>query len=258
MIILKTERDLEAMRPACAVASAVLDEVAAFIRPGITTRQIDEFAGEAIKRHNARSAFLGYRKYPCNICISVNEQIVHGLAGDRRVEFGDIVSLDVGVVYNGFIGDTARTVPVGGCSVEAQRLMDVTERALYEGIAEAVPGKRVLDISRAIQKYVESNGFSVVREFVGHGVGRSMHEEPQVPNFVDGKSSPKLRPGMTIAIEPMVNAGKPAVEILNDGWTVVTKDGQLSAHFEHTVLITESEPEILTCSEKALSRSKER
>ncbi|HEY4417654.1 MAG TPA: type I methionyl aminopeptidase, partial [Verrucomicrobiae bacterium] len=144
------------------------------------------------------------------------------------------------------IGDTARTVAVGGCSVNAQRLMDVTEKALYEGIAQAVPGKRVVDISRAIQNYVEGNGFSVVREFVGHGVGRSMHEEPQVPNFVEGKSSPKLRPGMTIAIEPMVNVGLAGVKILNDGWTVVTQDGSLSAHFEHTVLITDAEPEILT------------
>ncbi|HMC28633.1 MAG TPA: type I methionyl aminopeptidase, partial [Verrucomicrobiae bacterium] len=216
------------------------------------------FAAARMKYYGARSAFLGYRKYPCHVCISVNDEIVHGLATDRRVDFGDIISLDVGVIYNGFIGDTARTVPVGGCSVEAQRLMDVTERALYEGIGQAVPGRRVVDISSAIQKYVESNGFSVVREFVGHGVGRSMHEEPQVPNFVDGKSSPKLRPGMTLAIEPMVNAGAPDVKVLNDGWTVVTKDGQLSAHFEHTVLITESEPEILTCSEKALSKSKER
>jgi methionyl aminopeptidase len=258
MIILKSERDLEAMRPACVVAQKVLNEVSEAIQPGMTTREIDQFAADRIKHYGAKSAFLGYRKYPCYICISVNEQIVHGLAGDRRVEFGDIVSLDVGVIYNGFIGDTARTVPVGGCSVEAQRLMDVTERALYEGIGQALPGKRVVDISRAIQKYVEGNGFSVVREFVGHGVGRSMHEEPQVPNFVDGKSSPRLRPGMTLAIEPMVNAGAADVKVLNDGWTVVTKDGQLSAHFEHTVLITENEPEILTCSEKALSRSKER
>jgi len=258
MIILKSERDLEAMRPACVVAQKVLTEVSEAIQPGMTTREIDQFAAARIKHYGAKSAFLGYRKYPCHICISVNDQIVHGLAGDRRVEFGDIVSLDVGVVYNGFIGDTARTVPVGGCSVEAQRLMDVTERSLFEGIAQAVPGKRVVDISRAIQKYVEGNGFSVVREFVGHGVGRSMHEEPQVPNFVDGKTSQKLRPGMTLAIEPMVNAGAADVKVLNDGWTVVTKDGQLSAHFEHTVLITENEPEILTCSEKALSRSKER
>ena len=256
MIILKSERDLEAMRPACAVAGTVLDEVAAFVQPGVTTKDVDEFAAARIKHYGAKSAFLGYRKYPCQICISVNDQVVHGLAGSRTMRFGDIVSLDVGVIYNGFIGDTARTVAVGGCDVLAQRLMDVTEKAFYEGIAQAVAGKRVVDISRAIQYRVEGNGFSVVREFVGHGVGRSMHEEPQVPNFVDGKSSPKLRPGMTLAIEPMVNAGSPDVKILNDGWTVVTQDGSLSAHFEHTVLITESEPEILTWPEKVPSKLK--
>jgi methionyl aminopeptidase len=256
MIILKTERDLEAMRPACAVAAGVLAEVAGFIRPGLTPKQVDEFAAERIRAHGAKSAFLGYRKYPCHICISVNDQVVHGLAGPKELRFGDIVSLDVGVIHNGFIGDNARTVAVGGCSLDAQRLMDVTEQSLYEGIAQALPGNRVVDISRAVQTYVENHGFSVVREFVGHGVGRSMHEEPQVPNFVEGKSSPKLRPGMTIAIEPMVNAGQSAVKILNDGWTVVTQDGSLSAHFEHTVLITESEPEILTCPEKMPLRLK--
>jgi methionyl aminopeptidase len=253
MIILKSERDLEAMRPACAVAAAVLADVAAFVQPGQTTREIDEYAAGRIKHYGAKSAFLGYRKYPCYICISVNDQVVHGLAGDRKLQFGDIVSLDVGVSYNGFIGDTARTVAVGGCSLAAQKLMDVTEKSLYEGIAQALPGNRVVDISRAVQKYVESNGLGVVREFVGHGVGRTMHEEPQVPNYVEGKSSPKLRPGMTIAIEPMVTAGLPGVKILNDGWTVVTQDGSLSAHFEHTVLITESEPEIMTCPERVPS-----
>ena len=236
------------MRPACVVARKVLDEVSDFIQPGVTTREIDQFAAARIKSYGAKSAFLGYKKYPCNLCISVNEQVVHGLANSRRVEFGDIISLDVGVVYNGFIGDTARTVAVGGCSVEAQRLMDVTEEALYEGIAQARAGNRVSDISGAIQRYVEGNGYSVVREFVGHGVGRSMHEDPQVPNFVEnGKPSPRLRPGITIAIEPMVNAGGPEVKLLDDGWTVITKDGSLSAHFEHTVLITDGEPEILTC-----------
>src|SRR5258705_1193622 len=204
MIILKSERDLEAMRPACQVARAVLDEVSAFIAPGRTTREIDQFAASRTKHYGARSAFLGYRKYPCYICISVNEEVVHGLANDRRVDFGDIISLDVGVVYNGFIVDNARTVAVGGCSVEAQRLMDVTERALYDGIAQARSGNTVEDISRAGQTCVESNGYSIVREFVGHGVGRSMHEEPQVPNFVEGRNSPRLRPGMTLAIEPMV------------------------------------------------------
>ena len=175
MIIVKSERDLEAMRPACAVAGTVLEEVAAFVQPGLTTRDVDEFAASRIKHHGGKSAFLGYRKYPCQICISVNDQVVHGMAGPRTLRFGDIVSLDVGVVYNGFIGDTARTVAVGGCDVLAQRLMDVTERALHEGIAQAVAGKRVADISRAVQNHVESHGFSVVREFVGHGVGRSMH-----------------------------------------------------------------------------------
>jgi methionyl aminopeptidase len=250
MIIVKNERDIEAMRAAGSVASTVLQEVCAWITPGVTTKDIDSFAASRIKDYGAKSAFLGYRKYPCHVCLSVNEQVVHGLASDRRVQFGDIVSIDVGVVVEGYIGDTARTVAVGGCDVLAQKLIDVTEKSLYEGIAQARLGNRVSDISRAIQNYVEGNGFSVVREFVGHGVGRSMHEEPQVPNYVDGKSSPKLRSGMTIAIEPMVNAGSPAVEILHDGWTVVTKDGMPSAHFEHTVLVTDSEPEILTCPEK--------
>ena len=248
MVVLKNERDLALMRPACVLAQTVLDEVCDFIQPGMTTKQIDAFAAERIRGYGAKSAFLGYRKFPCHLCLSVNDQVVHGLATDQRLKFGDIISLDVGVVYHGWIGDTARTVAVGGCSVEAQRLMDVTEQSLYLGIAQALPGNRVVDISRAIQRYVEGNGYSVVREFVGHGVGRSMHEDPQVPNFDDGKKSPRLQPGMTIAIEPMVNAGLPDVRILNDGWTVVTKDGQLAAHFEHTILITESEPEILTCT----------
>jgi methionyl aminopeptidase len=256
MIVLKNERDLDAMRPAGAVAGTVLEEIAAFIKPGLTTRQVDEFAAKRIKQHGAKSAFLGYRNYPCHTCLSVNEEVVHGLAGDRELRFGDIVSVDVGVFYKGFVGDTARTVAVGGCGVAAQRLMDVTEHALYEGIAAAIPGNRVTDISRAVQTYVEANGFSVVREFVGHGVGRSMHEEPQVPNFVDPQSNQKLRSGMTLAIEPMVNAGQPGVKILKDGWTVVTQDGLLSAHFEHTVLVTEGEPEILTCPETKPSRLK--
>ena len=170
MIIIKNDRDLDIMRPACAVASAVLNEVCAFIQPGVTTQEIDQFAAARMKHYGAKSAFLGYRKFPCHTCISVNEEVVHGMASTRQLCFGDIVSLDVGVVFNGFIGDTARTVAVGGCGVLAQRLMDITEKALYEGIAQAVPGNRVADISGAIQKYVEDNGFSVVREFVGHGV----------------------------------------------------------------------------------------
>jgi methionyl aminopeptidase len=256
MIILKNDRDIEAMRAAGAVAGLVLQDVCAWITPGVTTKEVDLYAAERMKHYGSRSAFLGYRKYPCHVCLSVNDQVVHGLASDRRVQFGDIVSVDVGVVYEGYIGDTAKTVAAGGCSPSAQQLIDVTERALYEGIRRALAGNRVADISRAVQTFVEANGFSVVREFVGHGVGRTMHEDPQVPNFVDGKPSPKLRPGMTLAIEPMVNAGSAAVQVLKDGWTVVTRDGKPSAHFEHTVLITEAEPEILTCPEKMPSKRK--
>ena len=238
------------MRPAGKVAGTVLEEVAAFIRPGLTTMEIDAFAGERIRHHGGRSAFFGYRKYPCQICISVNEEVVHGMAGSRRVEFGDIVSLDVGVFLNGFVGDTAKTVAVGGCGVAAQRLMDVTQQALQKGIAQALPGNRVVDVSRAIQRCVEGSGFGVVREFVGHGVGRSVHEEPQIPNFGKAKNGPKLKAGMTLAIEPMINAGSNEVQVLSDGWTVVTADGAPSAHFEHTVLVTEGEAEILTWQKK--------
>lgn len=238
------------MRPACGVARAVLDEVTAMIQPGVTTREVDQFAAERIRRYGGRSAFLGYRNYPCNVCLSVNEEVVHGLAGDRRLAFGDILSVDVGVLYNGFVGDNARTVAVGGCNATAQALLDVTEQSLYEGVAEALAGKRVSDISRAIQRHVEGNGFSIVREYVGHGVGRTVHEAPEIPNFVDNrKASPLLKPGMTLAIEPMVNAGRPDTKTLNDGWTVVTSDGSLSAHFEHTVLVTTGQPVILTCPE---------
>jgi methionyl aminopeptidase len=245
-IILKSADDLKLMRPACVVAARVLDEIAGFIKPGVTTRQVDQFAAERIAAYGAKSAFLGYRKYPCHTCLSVNEEVVHGMANERELRFGDIVSVDVGVKLGGFIGDNARTVAVGGCGVAAQQLMAVTEQSLYLGIAAALPGNRVADISRAVQDYVEGHGYSVVREFVGHGVGRSMHEEPQVPNFVDRTMNDRLRAGMTIAIEPMVNAGRPDVKILKDGWTVVTQDGSLSAHFEHTVLITDGKPEILT------------
>jgi len=253
-IKIKSEDDLKLMRPAGVLAAKVLDEIATFIKPGVTTRQVDEFAAERIHSYGGTSAFLGYQvaglKFPCHTCLSVNEAIVHGIASDRELKFGEIVSVDVGVTYNGFIGDTARTVSVGGCSLAAQRLLEVTEHSLYLGIAQARPGNRVVDISLAVQRYVEENGFSVVREFVGHGVGRSMHEEPQVPNFDDTRGSrnrsPKLKPGMTIAIEPMVNAGRHEIKLLKDGWTVVTRDGSLSAHFEHTVLVTDGEPEILT------------
>jgi methionyl aminopeptidase len=256
--MIKTPAEVEAIRQACRLACSVLDEIGSRIQPGMATAQLDALAAEAIRRRGARSAFLGYRKFPRHTCISVNDEVVHGVAGARRLQFGDIVSVDVGVLYRGFVGDTAATFAVGGCDTGAQRLMDVTQQALHEGIAQARGGNRVEDISRAIQAFVEGAGFSVVREFVGHGVGRSVHEEPQVPNFVEaGGDSPRLRPGMTIAIEPMVNAGRRDVRVLNDGWTVVTADGKLSAHFEHTVLVTDGDAEILTCHETTPSRLKE-
>ena len=251
MIKIKNEKEIESMRVAGSVANAVLKEVASFIAPGITTKEIDQHAGKLIAGYGAKSAFFGYKQYPCQICISVNEEVVHVISGARRVQFGDIISLDVGVRCEGYIGDNALTVAVGGCDPVAQSLMDVTERSLYEGIAAARSGNRVADISRAIQNYVESNRFSVVREFVGHGVGKSVHEDPQIPNYLEGKgSSPVLKPGMTLAIEPMVNAGAAQVKVLSDGWTVVTRDGLPSAHFEHTILVTEGDPEILTCAER--------
>ena len=251
MGLIKTQTEVAAIRQACRIAQVVLEETGAWLKPGITTLEVDTFAAGKIREHGARSAFLGYRKFPRHTCISVNDEVVHVIAGARRLQFGDLVSVDVGVLFRGFIGDTAATFAVGGCEPAGQRLMDVTRESLERGIAAARGGNRVSDISAAVQEFVEAAGFSVVREFVGHGVGRSVHEEPQVPNFVEqGKSSPKLRAGMTIAIEPMVNEGRRDVRVLNDDWTVVTADGKLSAHFEHTVLITDGAPEILTCRER--------
>ncbi len=237
------------MRRASAIAAAVLRQAILTIRPGITTLDLDRTVGSLIEAHGASSAFFGYRNFPANCCISVNEGVVHGIGSQRRIQYGDLVKLDVGVRYNGFVGDVAMTIAVGGCSPLAQKLMDVTADSLYLGIKNARVGKKVSDISRAIQDHVEANGFSVVREFVGHGVGRSVHEEPQIPNYVDDRYNCRLVPGLTIAIEPMVNVGAPGVEILSDRWTVVTKDRQLSAHYEHTVLVTDGDPEILTRDE---------
>lgn len=212
----------------------------------MTTRDLDYRVGELIRAEGASSAFLGYRNFPCQCCLSVNEGVVHGMGNDRPLQFGDLLKMDIGVRYRGFVGDVAMSMAVGGCSPLAEKLMDVTTKALHLGIAEARSGQRVNAISRAIQRHVEGQGFSVVREFVGHGVGQTLHEEPQVPNFVDERNTARLKAGMTIAIEPMVNVGQPGVEILADRWTVVTRDRQLSAHFEHTVLVTDGEPEILT------------
>lgn len=249
-IPIKDKIGVEGMRKAGKISARVLRDMAQRVEPGLSTLELDEYAKERIAYYGGKSAFWHYCGFPCQTCISVNDVVIHGMASPtKRLALGDIVSLDVGVCYEGYIGDNATTVAVGGCSPEAQHLMSVTETALRQGISQAKAGNRIADISRAVQQWVEQNGCSVVRDFVGHGVGRKLHEEPQVPNYENGcyGKSPVLKPGMTIAIEPMVNLGGFAVKILKDGWTTVTKDGSLSAHFENTVLITEGEPEILTC-----------
>jgi methionyl aminopeptidase len=254
MIPIKNEREIVKMREACRSAGSVLERVAALIRPGITTREIDQAAADYIAEEKCTSAFLGYRGFPGNICISLNEEVVHGIGGPRRIQYGDIVKLDIGVIKDGWVGDTARTVPAGMIDAKVQRLLQVTEETLEIAITHAQNGRRLGDLCAAIEDEVVANGYSVVREFVGHGVGRKLHEEPQVPNYGRRGSGPKLRPGMTLAIEPMVNMGTSAVRVLEDNWTVVTMDSLPSAHFEHTVLITKDEPEILTWREKAVPK----
>ncbi|MCG3149902.1 MAG: Methionine aminopeptidase 1 [Verrucomicrobiae bacterium] len=250
MIPIKSASEIQRMRAACAAAAEVLHTVAAMCVPGVTTAELDEAAGDLIAEFRGKSPFHGYKGYPGNVCVSVNEEVVHGIPGKRRVQYGDVVSLDVGIILDGYVGDNATTVAVGVVKPRTQELLHVTEKALYTAIAKARAGNRVGDISNAVQTLVEANGFSVVREFVGHGVGRKMHEEPQIPNFGRAAEGPKLKPGMTLAIEPMVNAGTYEVEMLSDGWTVVSADGQPSAHFEHTVLITAGDAEILTWPKK--------
>ena len=247
---IKTSAEIGWMRQAGSIACKVLRKASHWVVPGITTQEIDTTIGSLIHEYGATSAFFRYRDFPMQACISVNEGVIHGIGDKRILRMGDLVKLDIGVRYQGFVGDVAMTAVCGGSTPVAQSLIDVTIRALYEGVREARAGNFVGAIGRAVQSQVESNGFSVVREFCGHGVGRSVHEEPQVPNYVErGRSGARLRAGMVIAIEPMVTEGSPAVEILKDGWTVVTKDRKMSAHFEHTVLITENEPEILTRDE---------
>ncbi|HVM61173.1 MAG TPA: type I methionyl aminopeptidase [Verrucomicrobiae bacterium] len=256
MIVIKTPEEVERMRAACRAAAEVLAGVAREVQPGRTTAELNAIAAGLIEKFGGKSPFLGYKGYPGHICVSVNEEVVHGIPSQRRVQYGDIVSLDVGIIVNGFVGDNATTVAVGVVEDRTQQLLQVTERALYAGIAAARAGNRVSDISRAVQTMVEANGFSVVREFVGHGVGRKMHEEPQVPNYVGSGPDPKLKRGMTLAIEPMINAGSHEVVMLSDGWTVVSADGAPSAHFEHTVLITDGDAEILTWLKKSPYESK--
>jgi methionyl aminopeptidase len=254
MIPIKNEREIEKMRIACQCASRVLERTAGLIRPGITTREVDLAAAEFMVEEQCKSAFLGYRNFPGHICISVNEEVVHGIGGARRIQYGDIVKLDIGVIKNGWVGDTATTVPVGVIDEKTARLLRVTEDVLEFAITFARAGRRLGDLCAAIEQEVIANGYTVVKEFVGHGVGRSLHEEPQVPNYGRKGDGPKLKAGMTIAIEPMVNLGGSAVRTLADKWTVVTSDGKPSAHFEHTVLVTKGDPEILTWRERALSK----
>ncbi len=234
------------MRAAGSIASAILQELVKAAKPGATTGEIDQLAADLMREHDCKSAFLGYRGFKGNICISVNEEVVHGIGGPRKILPGDILKLDVGVVKSGFIGDNATTVAIGEIPLETKRLLAVTEQSLYEAIKFARAGTKLADLCGAVEAFCVPHGFTIVREFVGHGVGKRLHEEPQVPNYRPAGKSPTLMPGMTLAIEPMVNAGVPGVRILEDGWTVITEDRKPSAHFEHTVLVTAAGPEILT------------
>ncbi len=246
---MKSPEEIEKMARAGRIVGEVLESLKDMIQPGVTTREIEVFAEGQIRAKGGVPAFKGYRGYPASICTSVNEEVVHGIPSSRRLKNGDIVSIDIGVLLDGFYGDGAATFPVGKVEKNTETLLRVTEESLYLGIENAGEGNRLYDISHAIQRHVEENGFSVVRLFVGHGIGRELHEEPQVPNYGQPGQGPRLRKGMTLAIEPMVNAGACDVRVLDDGWTAVTVDGGRSAHFEHTVVVTEGKPRILTkCS----------
>ena len=249
MIAIKNERELIVMRKACEITAAARALAGEMVRPGVSTKAIDRAVRDFIVSQGAKPSFLGYNGFPASACISVNQTVIHGIPDGYILKDGDIVSVDVGAYYKGFHGDCAATFACGAISTEAQRLIDVTKASFYEGIRFAKKGHRVSDISHAIQTYVESNGFSVVRPFVGHGIGRALHEDPEVPNYGAAGRGPRLLKGMTLAIEPMVNAGVADVHVLKDGWTVLTNDGKLSAHYENTVLITDGEPEILTVTE---------
>ena len=249
MITIKNEHELESMRQACKITAAARALAGEMVKPGVSTKAIDQAVHDYIVSQGAKPSFLNYGGFPASACISVNSTIIHGIPDGYVLKDGDIVSIDVGAYYQGFHGDCAATFACGAISTEAQRLIDVTRQSFFEGIRMATKGHRVSDISHAIQTYVESNGFAIVRSFVGHGVGRKLHEDPEVPNYGAPGRGPRLLKGMTLAIEPMVNAGVADVHVLKDGWTVLTNDGKLSAHYENTVLITDGEPEILTVTE---------
>ncbi|MBS3994961.1 MAG: type I methionyl aminopeptidase [Alkaliphilus sp.] len=246
MIILKSGKEIGYMREAGKIVAYTHEAVKNIIKPGITTKELDEIAEATINKYGALPAFKGYHGFPASICTSINEQVVHGIPGLKTLQDGDIISVDIGAVYNGYYGDAAKTHAVGNVSEEALKLMKVTRQCFYEGLKFCREGNRLSDISYAIQSYVETNGFSVVRDYVGHGIGQNMHEEPQIPNFGNPGKGPRLAMGMVLAIEPMVNAGTHKVETLLDNWTVVTVDRKISAHYEHTVAITRDEPIILT------------
>ena len=247
MIVLKTTRELSLMKEACVIAAGALKAAGEAVEPGVSTAEIDRIALDFIKKNGAIPTFKGYNGYPAATCISINDEVIHGIPNKKRIiKAGDIVSIDVGATFNGYVGDNAATFAAGDISPEAQRLCDTTRESLYEGIKAAVAGGRIGDIGSTIQRYCEERGFSVVREFTGHGVGKNMHEDPSVPNFGTPGRGVRLLPGMTIAIEPMINMGGAGIRQLPDGWTIKTKDGSLSAHFEHTVAITADGPVILT------------
>ncbi len=246
MIVCKSPAEIERMRHPNAVVAEVLEELRAAVRPGVTTAELDALAEDRIRAAGAEPAFKGYHGYPATICASINEQVVHGIPSKRELREGDIISIDLGAKLDGFYGDAAVTVPVGAIPDRVAELLQVTEEALHRAIGKVRVGARISDLGHAVQQHVEAHGFSVVREFVGHGIGGAMHEEPQIPNYGDPGHGPRLAEGMVLAIEPMVNIGKPAVKILDDGWTAVTRDGSLSAHFEHTVAVTGNGPDVLT------------
>lgn len=249
MIVLKTGRELKIMKEACRISAGALKLIGSAVEPGVTTAELDRLAEEYILSQGAKPNFKNYNGFPATACISINNEVIHGIPGKRKIKSGDIVSVDLGAVFEGFHGDNAATFAAGEVSPEAKRLMDVTKESLYEGIKMARPGGRIGDISYAVQAYVEARGYSVVRQFVGHGVGTSLHEAPEVPNFGTPGRGIRLVPGMTLAIEPMINMGKAGVRTLADNWTVVTLDNSLSAHFEHTVAITPDGPQIMTVAD---------
>jgi len=251
MIELKTPQEIDVMRKAGAMVGELLEHLSRRVAPGITTKALDEAAHDFIRERGAQPAFLGYRGYPATICVSVNEEVVHGIPGAREIRAGDVVSIDAGVVVDGLYGDAAVTVVVGAVSADTQRLVDTTREALGAGIAKAAVGNRVSDISHAVEQVIVREGFGIVRDFVGHGIGRAMHEDPPIPNFGPPNTGPRLESGMVLAIEPMVTLGRPEVEISADGWTAITKDRSLAAHFEHTVAITDDGASILTAREHA-------